>query len=146
MMPYQPGGDELLEYETEQDETPGPVMPIEPLPVHVCEPVVTIATVPQHLTTLSRVLTAAQPYAQILAQDPLRVRATVIVSGANKVVLCHSLPQAQNPNNLDATLAAPDGAVISSAATVPVQTTQPLWVVANTFPTTVSVLIERRTA
>lgn len=144
-MPYETGGEELLEYQTEQDD-PGPVQPLEPLPVHVCEPVITIATVSQHLTALSRVLTAAQPSAQILAQDPLRTRAQVLVVGANKVVLCHSLGQAQNPNNLDATLAAPDGAVLTSAYPVPVETTQPVWVVANTFPTTVSVLIERRTA
>src|SRR4051812_44129767 len=115
-MPYEPG-DELLEYETEQDD-PGPVQPVEPVPVHVCAPVVTVATVPQHLTALSRVLTAAQPFVQLLAQDPLRVRATVLVSGANKVVLCHSLGQAQDPNNLDNTLANPDGAVITSAAPV----------------------------
>ena len=147
MMPYEDTGEELLEYQTEQEDA-GPVVPGPPVAVHVCEPVVTVPTVAQHLTAVTRVLTAAQPYAQILAQDPLRARAQVMVKGTNDVVLCHSIGQAQDPNNLDPTLVAPDGAVVPGGfdGPVPLETTQPVWVVANTFPTAVSVLIERRTA
>lgn len=143
MMPDEP----LLDYETEQDSDPGPLFPT-PVPVHVCEPVVTVPTVPQHVTCRTVVLTADQPVQQILAQDPLRVRAWLLPKIDNNVVLCHSVSQAQDPNNADPTLANPNGAVVMASLTapVPVAGTQAMWLAGNTFPTHVGLIIERRSA
>lgn len=139
---------ELLEYETEAEETPELVMPIEPIPVRVCEPVVTIETVPQHISTRTILLTAAQPVQEVLPHDPLRVCAWLLPKVDNNVVLCHSYQQAQDPANQDPTLANPSGAIISAALTAPVRVsgTQRMWLVANTFPTHFGVIVERRSA
>lgn len=145
MMPHEPDS-ELLEYETEQED-PGPVQPIDPLPVHVCAPVVTVPTVSQHVTTRTVLLTTANAVQQILPQDPLRVMAWLLPKIDNNVVLCHSLTQAQDPANADPALAAPNGALVSAALTaaIPVPGTQAMWMAGNTFPTRVGLIIERRT-
>lgn len=146
MMPYEPG-EELLEYQTEQEDVPEPAAPGPPVEVRVCDPVVTVPTVPQHITCKTVVLSDATPV-QILALDPLRTRAQLVVADTNDVVLCHSVTQAQNPNNADPTLARPDGTIIPGTLTAPVEVdaTGPAWLVANTFPTRVGLIIERRGA
>lgn len=143
-MPHEPG-DELLAYETQHDA--GPPVPIDPLPVHVCEPVVTIPTVPQHTTCRTVVLTSDQPYTQILPQDPLRVRAQLL-RGDNHFVICHSATQAQDPVNTTPASGATNGAYVTATASAPVVVTgtQPLWVSTNVFPTTIGIITERRSA
>lgn len=146
-MPHELGDDdELLDYQTEQEDAPEPVQPIEPVPVHVCEPVVTVPTVAQHVTFRTVTLTAANPVQQILNLDPLRIRAWLLPKIDNNVVLCHSISQAQDPANADPMLTAPNGAYVSAALTapVPIPGTAPVWCVGNTFPTRVGLIIERR--
>lgn len=144
--------DELLEFETENDEAPEPVMPIAPVPVKVCEPVVTVPTVAQHLSATTLVVSTAagaEKMLQVLSLDPLRTRATLIIHD-QPVVLCHSRSQAQSAANVLAGAPRPDGAYVYAAVDKPVtlviETTQELWVAA-TFdqPARVSVLQERRT-
>lgn len=136
--------EELLGYETEQEETAP--LPIEPVPVRAVEPVVTVPTVAQHLTCRTVVLADASPV-QILAQDPLRTRAQIVVKGANDVVLCHSITQAQDAGNADPTLARPNGAILPGGGPVfTVTATGPVWLVGNTFPTRVGLILERRSA
>jgi hypothetical protein len=134
---------ELLEYETETQEPTGPITPI---PVEICEPVVTVPTVAQHVTAYTLVLTATTPYTELMTQDPLRVRARIFTI-TNGVVICHSLQQAQDPANTgDANFTAPNGALIASGVSFMIEGTQRMWVSTSKFPTRVGVIIERRSA
>jgi hypothetical protein len=142
-MPHE-AGEELLEYETEQEET-GP-LPIEPILVHAVEPVITVPTVAQHITCRTIVLDANTPWAQLLPQDPLRVRARIFTI-TNGVVICHSVSQAQDLNNTtDQTFATPNGCLISSGVSAIIEGTQQLFVATSKFPTRVGLIIERRSA
>jgi hypothetical protein len=119
--------DDLLEYETEEDDDDGaPVQQIAPVPVHICEPVVTVETVPQHMTASTFVLNTSNPdqaLVQILPQDPLRVRAVVIVHD-QPVVLCHSRSSANAAGN---TVADPT----TSSQPIPVYGVQEVWAAAT---------------
>lgn len=147
MMPHQPEDNELLDYQTEQGDEPQHVQPIEPVPVHVCEPVVTIETVPQHVSCYTITLTQDMPYAQVLPLDVLRVRASLLRCD-NHFVLCHSLGQAQDANNSTTGSTVTNGALITATfnAPVPVSGVQEMWVATNVFPTNIGVIVERRDA
>lgn len=113
--------DELLEVETEQDHDDIPVQQIAPVPVHVCEPVITVATVPQHMTASTFLLNSAvegQALVQILPQDPLRVRAVVIVHD-QPVVLAHSRSSANASANTVAGTPEPSGGYVQADPTTP---------------------------
>lgn len=136
--------DILLEEETEQvDDAP----PIAPIPVVLADAVVSNEVYPQHVNCYTLVLTATAPTAVLAALDPLRT-GLIVRSLDYDVVLCHSLQQAQDAANLDITLAAPNGAVISSVATRPtyLRSTPQMWIVANRYPSRVTVIAERRAA
>ena len=146
--------DELLEYETEVVDDPEPVQPIDPIPVSVCDPVVTVETVPQHITTYTLVIstaTNAQAVQQLLPLDPLRVRATIIVHD-NPAVICHSRASANAAANTVTNTPAPSGAYLLASATLPaapivIHGTQEMWIAATTSSTSrVSVIAERRTS
>lgn len=110
--------DDLLEYETEDDT---PVEAVAPVPVHVCGPVVTVETVPQHMTASTFLLNSAvegQALVQILPQDPLRVRAVVIVHD-QPVVICHSRSAANAVANTVAGTPAPSGGYVQADPTTP---------------------------
>lgn len=112
---------EMLEYEVEQDNDDAAVMPIAPVPVHVCDPVVTVETVPQHMSASTFVLNTSAPdtaIVQILPQDPLRVRATVIVHD-QPVVICHSRGSAAAAANTAAGTPAPSGAYVQADPSTP---------------------------
>jgi hypothetical protein len=112
---------EMLAYEVEQDDDGAPVMPIAPVPVSVCEPVITVETVPQHLSTSTFVLSTTNPdqaIVQILPQDPLRVRATIIVHD-QPVVICHTRGAAAAAANTVAGTPAPSGAYVRADPTTP---------------------------
>lgn len=135
---------EILEYETEAHEPPEHISPI---PVSVCEPVVTVATVPQHTSFRTFVLTTDNPTAQILPLDPLRV-AALVSSPDNDVVLSGSRSQAGDKANVsDSTLARPNGGLLPKALTapVPISSTDAVWVSGPTYPSRVWVVITRRT-
>lgn len=145
--------EELLEHQTEADTDPGHVLHIDPVPVVVREPVVTVATVAQHITTETHVVSTADDdkgRVQLLAQDPLRVRATIIVHD-QPVVICHSRTAAYARANMEAGTPHPVGAYVQAnpdmpAAPIVVEGTQELWVVATwEAPARVSVISERRT-
>lgn len=129
---------EMLEYETEQDDDDTPVMPIAPVPVSVCEPVVTVETVPQHLTCSTFVVnTAAADTAivQILPQDPLRVRAEIIVHD-QPVVICHSRASATAAANTVAGTPYPSGAYVQAdpatpSRPIPIYGVQEVWAAAT---------------
>lgn len=145
MMPdeYQ-ANDILLEQATgEFDES----APVAPIPVVLGDAVVTNEVYPQHITFYTLVLTAAAPRSDLAGLDPLRTGLAVRALD-HDVVLCHSLQQAQDTANLDVTLAAPNGAILSSSETAPtyLRATPHMWVVANTYPTRVTVIAERRAA
>jgi hypothetical protein len=116
--------DDLLEYETEEDDDDGtPVQQIDPVPVHICAPVITVETVPQHMTASTFVLNTSNPdqaLVQILPQDPLRVRAVVIVHD-QPVVLCHSRSSANAAANTVAGTPNPSGAYVQADPTTPSQ-------------------------
>lgn len=140
-------GEAFLVHETEAPEDVE-TESITPIPVVVSNAVTVNTITAQNLVTSTYVLTETQPIAQIAELDPLRT-GLYMMSLDDHVVLCHSLQQAQDPNNQSVGLDNPNGFVLlrsSSALTLlPVKTTQPLWVVGNSFPSRVSVLIERRT-
>lgn len=152
-MSYDDDDDELIEYQVEADE---PVTPAGPVPVRVCEPVVTIATVPQHITTITVVVQTGtndpdRAVRQLLPLDPLRVQAIVQVHD-QPVVLCHSRNQAQAADNTTASTPAPQGAWVEAAAGVPsvplvIHGGSEMWVAATSATATrVSVIVERRTS
>lgn len=137
---------ELLEYEAEQDHDT-PVIPMTPIPVVVCDPVVTVPTAPQHISTYTVVVatgTTAQ-VAELLPLDLLRVSARIIVSD-QAVVVCHSQAQAQDSSNRVASVPNPSGAYLPvSTAPVPITGTQQMWVAATSAtPARVTVISERR--
>ena len=144
--------DEMLEYETEQDETPLP--PIPPVPVYACEPVVTVETVPQHMSAYTFVMSttnADQAVQQILPQDPLRVQALIIVHD-QPVVICHSKNSAAAAANTAAGTLAPSGAYVSAdpttpSAPIPIPGVQEVWAAATYGePARISVFAYRRSA
>ncbi len=130
--------DEMLAYEVEQDDDGIPVMPIAPVPVSVCEPVVTVETVPQHMSAYTFVLSttnADQSIVQILPQDPLRVIAEIIVHD-QPVVICHSRGSAQAAVNTTAGTPAPSGAYVQAdpttpSAPIPIYGVQEVWAAAT---------------
>lgn len=132
--------DDLMEYETEAEQ-PEPVTPVS---VCLDGPVVTVETVPQHLTCSTVVLTSDQPVAQLLELDHLRVGAQVSALD-NDVVVCHSYQQAMDAANQVSTLDMPNGFVVAKGVpATSLRTTQQLWVVTGTYPSRVSVVAERR--
>ena len=147
--------DELLEYQVEQDDDDGtPVQQIDPVPVHICEPVVTVETVPQHMTASTFVLTTAtadQALQQILPQDPLRVRAVVIVHD-QPVIICHSRSSANAAANTVTNTPAPSGAFVYASTTspsrpIPIYGVQEVWAAATIGESArVSVWAYRRTS
>lgn len=149
-----PEESELLEYETEQ---PGPA-PLPAVAVYVTEPVVTVPTVAQHLTTFTVVVATGTSGAigaggagmtgvdQLLPEDPLRVRATVWASD-NPVVLCHSIQQAADKSNQVASVPNPNGTYLPVALPVVLSGTAQMFVAATTSTAArVSVVVERRSA
>lgn len=146
MMPHEPG-DELLEYQTEHESAGAPV---EPVPVAVCDPVVTIETVPQHATAYTVVVATdpavGAPYEQLLPLDPLRVRATVWATTTDAVI-CHSLGQAQDPANSTTGVPNPAGAYLPTGLPIVIHGGQQMWAAATAATASqISVIVERRDA
>lgn len=139
--------DELLEYETEAEEEDARPLPIDPVPVKISEPVVTVETVPQHVSMFTLTLTAETPMLPLLPLDPLRVSAQVLRVD-NHFILCHSLQQAMDPLNITPAATDANGALVTATfnAPVPVRGTQAVWVATRVFPTRVGVIVERRSA
>lgn len=136
--------DELLEYEGDQEHD-APTVLTEAIPVVVCDPVVTVPTVPQHITAYTVVVSTTGPEVmELLPLDLLRVRATVIVSD-QPVVICHSQGQAQDPSNQVASVPNPSGAYIPAGTQLVITGSQQLFVAAvQGVSSRVSVLVERR--
>lgn len=138
--------DVLLAHETEQDYE-HPQQPIAPIPVTVADAVVTLPLIGQHSSVYTVVLTTTNPIAELVGLDPLRLGVSVWVLD-HDVVLCHSEAQANDSRNQDTALARPNGAVLSTSGgfptAIPINSTQQLWVVGNTFPSRVSVIVNRR--
>jgi hypothetical protein len=89
------------------------------------------------------VLTASNPYLQIAQYDPCRTELHVEPI-ANDVVLSGSISQASDANNLAATIANPNGRILSHLVgeyIVPGQ--NEAWVSVGTYPTMVGVSIVR---
>lgn len=142
---------DLLEYETETEDAPEPLAPIDPVPVIVQAPVVTVGTVPQHISAYTVVVdTDTDRVAELLPLDALRVRATIIVHD-QPVVLCHTMAQALSATNRATGVPTPSGAFVQASADHPagpivLHGTQPMWVAATwDQPARISVLVERRT-
>ena len=86
-----------------------------------------------------------QPYAQLLALDPLR-KSAAILNNDQPVVLCHAQNQTTDPANQAAGVPNPQGAYLPAGGNARFTGTGPLWVVATTStgPTRVSVIVSRR--
>jgi hypothetical protein len=143
MSSYPSDQEQLLDYE---DELQPPAMMMEPVPVRLTEPAVTLETVPQHAGFRTIVLTADNPFAQLLPPDPLRVTSQVY-SPDHDVVLASSAAQAQDKANIsDTSLLRPNGALLASAhpTGIPIDTTDAVWVAGPTYPSRVSVIVTRR--
>lgn len=143
------GSDELLiEHETEQHEGVD-TAPVPPLKTVVVDSVVVAPIIPQHVQCYTLVLTADDPIQVLLEQDALRTNAIAIALD-HDVVLSHSFQQASDEANQINTLLRPNGSVITNAGGfppyLPLDTTAKMWVVGNTFPSRVSVVVKRRTA
>lgn len=142
---------EMLEYETEVEQ-PEPLGEIAPIPVQVCESVLTVPTIPQHANTYTIVLSTAtnNGYGSgvdiLLVQDPLRVKATVMTID-QPVVVSHSQTQANSSSNQAATVPNPSGAYLPITTPLVIATTQEMFVAATSAtPTRISVIVERRSA
>jgi hypothetical protein len=138
---------DLLEYETETEHAPE-IVPL--VPVRVAEPVVAVPAVAQHILCSTVIVSSIEDTGieQILPQDPLRIRATIIVYD-NPVVLCHSRAQAQAPANKASSTHYPSGAYVPNGtpAAIPIviEGTAPLWAAATTAAETrIAVIAERR--
>jgi hypothetical protein len=137
--------DVLIQHETEHPadiEVPS----VDPIPVVTVGSVAVEEILPQHVAFRTFVLTADNPYKQLLALDPLRVRATLLALD-DDVVLTSSRAQAMSPANLDSTLATPDGAVLPKSFPVSVDAVGEVWATApaTTYPARVAVYMTRRT-
>ncbi|MBO2460967.1 hypothetical protein [Actinomadura violacea] len=135
----------LIQHETEHPadiEVPS----VDPIPVVTVGSVAVEEILPQHVALRTFVLTTDNPYKQLLALDPLRVRATLLALD-DDVVLTSSRAQAMSPANLEATLAAPDGAVLPKSFPVSLDTVGEVWATAptGTYPARVAVYMTRRT-
>jgi hypothetical protein len=144
--------EEMLAYEVEDDETEQAVMPIAPVPVRVCEPVVTVETVPQHMSAYTFVMSTSHAdtaIRQILPQDPLRVRAVIIVHD-QPVILCHSQVSAAAPANVVTNTPEPSGAYVFAGTNlpsrpIPIYGVQEVWAAATIAESArVTVLAYRR--
>ena len=138
----------LLAHETEAPNAQ-PIADVTPIPVAVIDAVTVTRVFPQHSSAYTLVLTATQPVQQICDLDPLRHQITLCAVD-HDIVLCHSLQQAQDAANQATNIPNPNGFVITNAAGFPpflrIESTGPLWVVGNSFPSRVSAFVERRTA
>ena len=85
------------------------------------------------------VLTAVNPYDQILPQDKARLYALIQVFD-NQAVLCYSEAQADNAANAANNLPTPDGTLVPTGIVLPVKCSNAIWVTSAAFPTRVSVL------
>lgn len=146
----QPHEEDLLDVQTEASTAPPMVLPVDPVAVVVDGPVVTVETVPQHVSTYTVVTSTDDERAvQLLPLDPLRVRATVVVHD-QPVVLCHSQAQALSAGNRTPGAPSPVGAYVWAAPGAPARPLviaggAAVWV-APTFdqPARVTVIAERR--
>lgn len=139
-------GDIALEHETEEEPSVD-ALEVKPIPVVLADAVITSDIIPQHLTCYTVVLTSDEPMQQILPQDPLRYHAEVC-SIDNPVVLCHSLQQAKDDRNVEASLPNPNGFLLNAAGgypfPMPVHTIAPVWATAAAYPSRIAVLVKRR--
>jgi hypothetical protein len=137
--------EEVLEYEVQDDDDPSDASAVK---VCVVEPVVTIPGASQYVTAYTVVVETDgnEAYAEVLPYDPLRTRATLIVS-TQPVVLTHSLSDAQDSRNQVTSVPNPQGAYLPVSTTAVVMThTGRMWVAATTAESAarVSVIVERR--
>lgn len=93
----------------------------------------------------SIVLTANNPSAEIAGYDPLR-ECIEFSPAANAYVISGSVSQANDPNNLAATIVNPNGRYIPANAGFQVTTTgqNDVWVSTGTYPTIVGFQIIRK--
>jgi len=92
----------------------------------------------------SVVLTAANPYQQIAGPDPLRKYVTISGTAANAFVVCGSISQASDPNNVATPLVNPNGRYIPNGIEEwCIEGNQEIWVVTNTYPTIIGFTILR---
>lgn len=92
------------------------------------------------LATHTLTLTAATAVQNLVNHEPNRCKLMLVVPD-NPVVVCDSYGQATSPANLVVGLTNPEGALLPvSAVPYELPTTDPLWVVAASYPTRVTVL------
>lgn len=92
----------------------------------------------------SAVLTATNPSIQIAGYDPLR-KCIWLSPAVNAYVIAGSIGQAQDPNNLAASIAQPNGRYVP--ANVPetiVEGQNEVWIATGTYPTVVGYEIVRK--
>ncbi len=138
--------EKILEYETDQ-ESPLDAAMAKPVNVCVVEPVLTMPGVSQYVSAYTLVVDtdANETYVELLPYDPLRTRATILVTGT-AVVITHSLTDAQDSRNQVANVPNPIGAYLPASTTPVIMThTGRMWVAAtSTEGARVTVITERR--
>jgi hypothetical protein len=99
---------------------------------------------PTELRTSERtyVLTASNPYMQIVGHDPARKEILMNVLD-NPIVLCRSTAQASDLNNTTGTMAAPNGRIMPVGLDYRIPGPDQYWIATNTYPTRVGVTIVR---
>ena len=92
----------------------------------------------------SVVLTAANPYQQLVGPDPLRKHITAGPLGANPIVVCGSISQASDTNNAVNPVTQPNGRYVpANSQEFQIEGQQEVWIVASAFPTIVGYTIVR---
>ena len=92
----------------------------------------------------SVVLTAANPYQQLVGPDPLRKYLTISGTVANAFVVCGSISQASDPNNAVNPIVNPNGRYIPPGIEEwCIEGQQEIWVVASVFPTIIGYTVLR---
>lgn len=89
------------------------------------------------------VLTATNPYAQLVGYDPARISIFMNVMD-NPIVLSGSVSEASDPANTTGTLLTPNGRLMPVANDYAMRANDEQWISAATYPTRVSFTIVRQ--
>ena len=94
----------------------------------------------------SVVLTATNPYQQLVGYDPLRICVRIATGGSGPFIICGSIQQAADPNNIVVPIVAPNGRYIPTGGFIEpvVEGQNEIWVVTNVFPTIIGYEILRK--
>lgn len=116
------------------------------VPVHIVGDDTRQEKRPKEIRTSHRtyVLTAIQPYVQIVGFDPARKLISINVADSNPVIVCGDITQASDAANTAPTAATPNGRIVTQGlGDVGFLGQDEMWIAGGTYPTRVGVTITR---